>query len=81
MEEEVAASRRDDDDRAGGEGEINEIKEIRGRRGDEWDGGRRKDVVLRERCRHAAKYGFMRCRYISRDVYIVFYSGKCVPER
>jgi hypothetical protein len=34
VEEELAASRRDDDDRAGGEGEINEMKEIRGARGD-----------------------------------------------
>lgn len=37
-------------------------------------------IVLQERApaRHAVKYGFTADTY--RDVYIVFYSGKCVPE-
>lgn len=57
-----------------GEREINEIKEIRKHEME------REDIVLQERAgRHAVKYGFTADAY--RDVYIVFYSGKCVPEQ
>jgi len=60
------------------ERKINEIKEIsRSMREKEREG---RIIVLQERApaRHAVKYGFTADTY--RDVYIVFYSGKCVPE-
>lgn len=76
------ARRGDDDDRAGREGEINEIKEIKGAR----EGTGREDVVSRpaRAGRHAVKYGFTADTY--REMYILcftrrsaFRSSKVLP--
>lgn len=60
------ARRGDDDDRAGREGEINEIKEIKGTR----EGTGREGVVLRERADTLLSMG-LRQIHIARCIYCV----------